>query len=33
LVANDEGQRLGGKSGSLRLWHDLTLLLRDWAGA
>ena len=33
LVSDDEGQRLGGKSGSLRLWHAWTLLLEGLAGA
>ncbi len=31
LVSDDEGQRIGGKSGSLRLWHVGTLLLDGFA--
>ena len=27
LVPDDEAERIGGKLGSLRLWHDRTLLL------
>jgi hypothetical protein len=32
-VADDKGQRLGGKSGSLRLWHVWALLFEGLVGA
>ena len=33
LVSDDEGQGIGGKSGSLRLWHVRALLLEGFARA
>jgi hypothetical protein len=33
LVSDDEGQGIGGKSGSLRLWHAGALLLGEFVRA
>ena len=33
LVSDDEGQRIGGKCGSLRLWHVGALLLEGFPRA